>query len=104
MHYFPNLFARGYFYSDLGFGKNDFVVLLKRSPYYLPRYSLFTYATHPSPSYGGVNSGLMLMNLDGLRKSPWTKAILTINEELAPFNVYGDQVTNYKQTVIAVQY
>ena len=61
------------------------------------RYSLFTYVTHPSPSYGGVNSGLMLMNLDGLRKSPWTRAILTINEELAPFNVYGDQVTYYPQ-------
>jgi hypothetical protein len=34
----------------------------------------------------------MLMNLEGLRKSLWAKAILTINEELAPFNVFGDQV------------
>jgi len=56
------------------------------------RFSLFSYATHPSPEDGGLNSGLMLMNLEGLRKSLWTKAILTINEELAPFNVFGDQV------------
>ena len=56
------------------------------------RFSLFSYATHPSPKEGGLNSGLMLMNLDGLRKSHWTKAILAINEELAPFNVFGDQV------------
>ena len=60
--------------------------------FFLIRYSLFTYANHPSPQKGGLNSGMMLMNLEGLRKSQWLKAILVINEELASANVFGDQV------------
>jgi hypothetical protein len=60
--------------------------------FFFQRFSLFTYANHPSPKHGGFNSGMMLMNLEGLRKNGWSKKVLVINEELAPANVYGDQV------------
>jgi len=61
---------------------------------FFPRYSLFSYTHHPSPNNGGLNSGMMLMNLEGLRKSHWMKSILAINDELSKALVFGDQV-NY---------
>ena len=54
-------------------------------------YSAYNYTLLPSPRYG-LNSGIMIMDLERMRKTHWTDKIRAAADTLLRHTTYFDQV------------